>query len=132
MTLARTAKSGDTIWLASSVVRNVLSVPTVVVTSKKFDVEIRLLGDDIDRTADRVAAGDAAARTLVDFDLLDGEYLRDEIARIADVVDEDVVVGLEATDREGAIGIAAFGRADGQPRNRTGEVAQILLRLCPR
>ena len=84
-----------------------------------------MLGNDIDCAADRVAAGDTAARALVDFHLLDEERVGDEIARIADVVDEDIVVGLEATDREGSIGISAFGRSDGQPRNRAGEIAKI-------
>ena len=91
--------------------------------------EIRLLADDIDRAADGAAAGDTAARTLVDLDLLDGKHVGNDVAGIANAVDENVVAGLEAADGEGAIGISAFGGADGQPRRRTGEVAQIACAL---
>src|SRR5262249_52990354 len=83
-----------------------------------------LLGDDVDRAADGAAAGDAARRTLVNFDLLDREALTRDVAGVADVVDEDVAAGVEAANEEVAIRGSALRRADGDAGRLAREVAE--------
>jgi len=73
----------------------------------------RLLGDDVDRAAGGAAACKGRARAAQDFDLLGEEILAHADAGVAHAVEEDIVAGIEAADKEAvAEGIAALAGAE--------------------
>jgi len=73
--LARTAKSGDTFWLISSVERNVLSVPTVVVDSTKLERRSGSLLMILTAPPMVLRPAMPPLGSLVDLHLLDGKYV---------------------------------------------------------
>ncbi len=83
------------------------------------------LGDQVDRTRRRAAAGVGARRALGHFDLLDIEDIARDRAEVADAVDEDARGAVEAAHVHGIAGAGVAVFADIE-RAHAGTIAQRL------